>query len=98
SGMFARLGFSVAAFMDPEVMLIDEVLSVGDISFSRKCERKIQEIVAGDTSVLFVSHNLAAVRMICDRVIVLRAGRVAFDGPTVEAIHRYHELLSGDDA
>jgi lipopolysaccharide transport system ATP-binding protein len=94
SGMYARLGFSVAAFMDPDVLLIDEVLSVGDVAFSRKCERKIQEIVAGDTTVLFVSHNLAAVRMICDRVLLLRGGKVEFDGPTLAGVHKYHELLS----
>ncbi|HVJ81037.1 MAG TPA: Wzt carbohydrate-binding domain-containing protein, partial [Planctomycetia bacterium] len=97
SGMYARLGFSVAAFMDPDVLLIDEVLSVGDIAFSRKCERKIQEIVSGDTTVLFVSHNLAAVRMICERVIVLRAGEVIFDGPSGPAIHRYHEMLAEEE-
>jgi lipopolysaccharide transport system ATP-binding protein len=94
SGMYARLGFSVAAFMDPDVLLIDEVLSVGDVNFSRKCERKIAEIVAGDTTVLFVSHNLAAVRMICDRVLLLRGGKVEFDGPTLAGVHKYHELLS----
>jgi lipopolysaccharide transport system ATP-binding protein len=94
SGMYARLGFAVAAFMDPDVLLIDEVLSVGDIAFARKCERKIREIVAGDTTVLFVSHNLAAVRMICDRVLLLVGGRVAFDGPSSEGIHRYHEILA----
>lgn len=98
SGMFARLGFSVAAFMDPDVMLIDEVLSVGDIGFARKCERKIRDIVAGDTAVLFVSHNLTAVRMICSRVLVLKTGRVVFDGPPAEAIHAYHELLGGGEA
>ncbi len=94
SGMFARLGFAVAAFMEPDVLLIDEVLSVGDLAFARKCERKIMEIVGGDTAVLFVSHNLAAVRMICERVIVMQAGRVAFDGPAGDAIHRYHEILA----
>ena len=96
SGMYARLGFAVAAFMDPEVLLIDEVLSVGDLAFARKCERKIMDIVDGDTAVLFVSHNLAAVRMICERVIVMRGGRVAYDGPAADAIHRYHEFLAED--
>lgn len=93
SGMYARLGFSVAAFMDPDVLLIDEALSVGDLAFAQKCERKIQEIVSGDTTVLFVSHHLPAVRWICDRVIVLAGGRIEFDGPAEPAIHRYHEIL-----
>ncbi len=80
SGMYARLGFAVSAFMEPDVLLIDEVLSVGDLAFARKCEQKIKEICSGDTTVLFISHNLAAVRSICDRVIVLAGGEVRFDG------------------
>lgn len=93
SGMYARLGFSVAAFMDPDVLLIDEVLSVGDMSFARKCEKKTKEIASSNTTVLFVSHNLAAVRMICERVILLSGGRIQFDGNPQEAIQRYHEQI-----
>lgn len=91
SGMFARLGFAVAALMDPDVLLIDEVLSVGDRAFSEQCERKIHEILANGAAVLFVSHNLASVRMICDRVVVLENGRLTFEGPADDAIHHYHE-------
>ncbi|MBX9652385.1 ABC transporter ATP-binding protein [bacterium] len=97
SGMYARLGFAVAAFMEPDVLLIDEVLSVGDMAFSRRCEKKIKEIVSGDTTVLFISHNLAAVRTICDRVIVLSRGSVLFDGDPDEAIRVYHSLVSGGE-
>lgn len=97
SGMYARLGFAVAAFMDPDILLVDEVLSVGDMRFARRCEKKIQEIRASDTAVLFISHNMSAVRMMCDRVIVLNRGRVQFDGAPDEAIHKYHELLSQSD-
>ena len=97
SGMYARLGFAVAAFMEPDVLLIDEVLSVGDMAFARRCEKKIKEIVSGDTTVLFISHNLAAVRTICDRVMVLSRGQVIFDGDPDEAIRVYHSLVSGGE-
>lgn len=96
SGMYARLGFAVAAFMQPDVLLIDEVLSVGDMSFARKCENKIREIVSGETTVLFISHNLAAVRAICDRIVVLSAGQVAFDGDPDHAIRVYHDLVGSE--
>ncbi|MBY0588064.1 ABC transporter ATP-binding protein [bacterium] len=95
SGMYARLGFAVSAFMEPDVLLIDEVLSVGDLAFARKCEKKIKEICSGDTTVLFISHNLAAVRSICNRVIVLAGGEVRFDGPPDQAILMHHDLTTG---
>lgn len=94
SGMYARLGFSVAAFMDPDVLLLDEVLSVGDTAFAHKCERKVQEILSGDAAVLFISHNLSAVRVLCDRVLVMSRGQVVFEGAPDQAIHYYHEDLS----
>ena len=97
SGMYARLGFAVAAFMEPDVLLIDEVLSVGDLAFSRRCEKKIKDIVSGDTTVLFISHNLAAVRTICDRVIVLSRGAILFDGDPDEAVRVYHSLVNGGE-
>lgn len=97
SGMYARLGFSVAAFMNPDVLLIDEVLSVGDMNFARKCEQKIKQILSGDTTVVFISHNLAAVRTVCDRVLVLAGGRVVFDGDPDSAIRAYHEILGDAD-
>ena len=93
SGMYARLGFSVAAFMEPAVLLVDEVLSVGDMSFARKCEQKIDEIRRAGAAILFVSHNLSAVRRICDRVLVVNAGRIDTDADPARAIHRFHELV-----
>lgn len=97
SGMYARLGFAVAAFMNPDVLLIDEVLSVGDMNFARKCERKIKEILSGDTTVVFISHNLAAVRTVCDRVLVLAGGQVVFDGDPDPAIRAYHDVVGAGD-
>jgi hypothetical protein len=91
--MFARLGFAVAVFVDPDVLLIDEVLSVGDRAFTLRCEQKIQELRQAGTAILFVSHNLAAVRSICDRVLVLAGGKIVYSGKPEEAIRFYHQWM-----
>jgi len=93
SGMNARLGFAVAAHLDPDVLLIDEVLSVGDLSFQEKCYQRMQRFVRSGIAVVFVSHNLSAVSMLCDRVLVLRRGRVETLAPTEEAITTYATLM-----
>lgn len=93
SGMFARLGFAVAVFVDPDVLLIDEVLSVGDRAFTLRCEQKIHELRQSGTAILFVSHNLAAVRSICDRVLVLAGGKMVHAGKPDEAIRFYHQWM-----
>src|SRR4029077_254955 len=67
SGMYARLGFSVAAHVDPEILIVDEVLSVGDMQFQEKCLNRMREVVKSGTTVIFVSHNLQAVQMLCSR-------------------------------
>ena len=88
-GMFLRLGFAIAAHMDPDVLLIDEVLAVGDEAFQRRCEERIaQQIEAGATLVL-VSHDASLVERTCERVVVLDRGRVLFDGPTAEGLDVY---------
>jgi ABC-type polysaccharide/polyol phosphate transport system ATPase subunit len=93
SGMNARLGFAVAAHLDPDVLLIDEVLSVGDLSFQEKCYERMQRFVRSGIAVAFVSHNLSAVSMLCDRVLVLRRGAVATLAPTQEGITAYAGLV-----
>jgi lipopolysaccharide transport system ATP-binding protein len=93
SGMNARLGFAVAAHLDPDVLLIDEVLSVGDLSYQEKCFDRMQQFVQSGIPVVFVSHNLAAVSQLCDRVLVLRAGRVEALAPTQEAIALYAKIV-----
>jgi ABC-type polysaccharide/polyol phosphate transport system ATPase subunit len=93
SGMFLRLGFSIAAFLDADVLLIDEILAVGDEAFQRKCLRRISEQIAGGTTVVLVSHDARAIERVCERVIVLDAGRVVFDGPTAEGLLHYHRLM-----
>jgi ABC-type polysaccharide/polyol phosphate transport system ATPase subunit len=93
SGMNARLGFAVAAHLDPDVLLIDEVLSVGDLSFQEKCYERMQQFVKSGIAVVFVSHNLSAISMLCDRVLVLRRGTVAALAPTQDAITAYANLV-----
>jgi ABC-type polysaccharide/polyol phosphate transport system ATPase subunit len=97
SGMFVRLGFSIAAHLDADVLLIDEVLAVGDEAFQRKCLRRISEQIAAGTTVVLVSHDAGAIERVCERVVVLDAGRVMFDGPTAEGLLFYHRLMGSTD-
>jgi ABC-type polysaccharide/polyol phosphate transport system ATPase subunit len=92
SGMFARLGFAIAADVDPEILIIDEVLAVGDERFQAKCMERIRSIRAGGCTILYVSHAMDSVRELCSRVIVLHHGALVFDGPPEPAIERYREL------
>jgi ABC-type polysaccharide/polyol phosphate transport system ATPase subunit len=94
SGMFVRLGFAVAVAARPDVLLIDEVLAVGDVAFQAKCFDRMEEIRSQGTSVLVVSHNLNAVRLLCKRTLVLHNGEMKFLGETDAAISLYHELLA----
>lgn len=94
SGMFVRLGFAVAVHSRPTVLLVDEVLAVGDLAFQMKCFDRMMEIREAGTTIVAVSHNLNAVRNICDRVVVLHDGTVRYDGEPNGAISLYHELLS----
>ena len=90
SGMIVRLGFAVAAFLEPEILVVDEVLAVGDAEFQKKAIGKMQEVSRGEgRTVLFVSHNMAAVRSLCQRGIVLEKGEMAFDGTAEEAVEFY---------
>jgi lipopolysaccharide transport system ATP-binding protein len=89
SGMYMRLAFAVAAHLEPEVLVVDEVLAVGDAEFQRKCLGKMQDVSRGGRTVLFVSHNLAAVRALCSRAVWLDQGRVAFDGDVESCVDKY---------
>jgi ABC-type polysaccharide/polyol phosphate transport system ATPase subunit len=90
--MHARLGFSIAAHMDPDILLIDEALSVGDESFQRKCHERMQEFRARRKTIMIVSHNLAAVAALCDRVCLLVHGKVTSMGPPDLVLPQYQEL------
>ena len=94
SGMYMRLGFAIAAHLDVDVLLLDEVFAVGDEEFQRKCFGKIFEFKQRGGTIVFVSHDAAAVDRLCGRAVLLRDGEVAFDGPTREAITQYHRLLA----
>jgi ABC-type polysaccharide/polyol phosphate transport system ATPase subunit len=96
SGMFVRLGFAIAAHLDADVLLIDEVLAVGDEAFQRKCEQRIAAQVAAGATLVLVSHDAALVERTCARVVVLDGGRVAFDGPTAEGMPYYHHMMGTD--
>lgn len=93
SGMYARLGFSVAAHMEPDILIVDEVLGVGDYAFQAKGIAKMRSVLKGGATVLFVSHNLRAVADLCSRSILLTKGRLLKDGPTAEVIRTYLEQL-----
>jgi ABC-2 type transport system ATP-binding protein len=90
SGMSARLGFSVAAFADSDIFLADEALSVGDRPFKRKCIARMEEIKKEGRTLFYVSHAPGSVRKMCDRVLVLENGKLAYDGPTNEGIKFLH--------
>jgi ABC-type polysaccharide/polyol phosphate transport system ATPase subunit len=96
SGMYMRLGFSVAAHIRADVLLLDEVFAVGDEEFQRKCFGKIAEFKQRGGTIVFVSHDAAAVERLCDRAVLLRQGHVAFDGPTRDAVAAYRRLLADE--
>ena len=96
SGMYMRLGFAIAAHIEADVLLLDEVFAVGDEAFQRKCFGKIFEFKQRGGTIVFVSHDAVAVERLCDRAVLLQKGIVAFDGPTHEAIVAYRRLLAGE--
>lgn len=98
SGMLVRLGFAVAAHIDADVMLIDEVLAVGDEAFQRKCLRRIAERIEEGATLVLVSHSPATIERACRRVVVLDRGHVVYDGPTAHGLRFYHRLLGLEEA
>jgi len=97
SGMYVRLAFAVAAHLEPEILFIDEVLAVGDISFQKKCLSKMENVAHEGRTILFVSHDLGAVSRLCPRTIHLHRGTIAHDGPTDRAIASYVRQLPAAD-
>jgi ABC-type polysaccharide/polyol phosphate transport system ATPase subunit len=93
SGMYARLGFAVAVNLEPEILLIDEVLAVGDESFQKKCFAKMKQAKNKNVTIVFVSHNLDWIKLICDRVLLLKHGKIIADGPPRKVISAYHSQL-----
>ena len=96
SGMVVRLGFAIAAQVQPEVLLLDEVLAVGDLAFQQKCFKRIAELKQAGTTTIFISHNLEAVEKLCDRVVLLQHGQVVGEGEPAAMLRRYRdEAMSG---
>jgi lipopolysaccharide transport system ATP-binding protein len=93
SGMTVRLGFAIAAHLEPDILLVDEVLAVGDLAFKTKCQLRIQELKQNGVAIIFVSHNLHAISHVCSRGITMERGQMIFDGPTEEAIDIYRTSL-----
>jgi lipopolysaccharide transport system ATP-binding protein len=96
SGMYVRLAFAVAAHLQPEILVVDEVLAVGDASFQKKCLGKMQTVASGGRTVLFVSHNMAAISRLCTRAILLTHGRIAADGPVAKVAGIYAGGTNGE--
>ncbi len=94
SGMYMRLAFAVAAHLEPEILIVDEVLAVGDAAFQAKCLSRMRSLPESGRTILFVSHNMSAIRQLCERSLLLEAGRIAFDGPTDETVDLYQRSLA----
>jgi lipopolysaccharide transport system ATP-binding protein len=92
SGMYMRLAFAVAAHLEPEVLLVDEVLAVGDVGFQKKCLGKMRDVGRQGRTVLLVSHNMGAVLNLCERVILITNGQIQYEGETYEGVNSYHQL------
>jgi ABC-type polysaccharide/polyol phosphate transport system ATPase subunit len=97
SGMHVRLGFSIAAHLEPDILLLDEVLAVGDAAFQAKCLDRIAELRKAGRTIVFISHDLAAVYRLCDRALLLNHGRIAADGPPRQVIDEYQQMTFGND-
>ena len=97
AGMYMRLGFAIAVHLEPDVILLDEVFAVGDEAFQEKCMGKIFEFKSRGGTIVFVSHAAAAVELLCERSVLLRNGRVEYDGPTHDAMTLYHRMLAAEE-
>ena len=98
AGMYMRLGFSIAAHLDPDVLLLDEVFAVGDEAFQRKCIRRVLDLKERGRTILFVSHSAPAVERLCERALLLSAGELIEDGPARDAITRYQRMLAAEES
>lgn len=94
SGMYVRLAFAVAAHLEPEILIVDEVLAVGDAEFQKKCIGKMKDVAGHGRTVIFVSHNMAAVKMLCENAVVLSEGKIRMVAPTYKCIDVYHGAQS----
>lgn len=96
SGMYVRLGFSIAAHLHPDILLLDEVLAVGDAAFQAKCIKRISELKKSGTTIVFISHDLTSVELLCNRVLLLNEGKLAADGPPRDVISLYQQRCDSE--
>jgi ABC-type multidrug transport system ATPase subunit len=94
SGMYVRLGFSIAAHLDPDILLLDEVLAVGDAAFQEKCLKRIREMKESGTTIVFISHDLGAVERLCDRVLLMQRGEIVASGEPREIVAQYQAVAA----
>jgi lipopolysaccharide transport system ATP-binding protein len=97
SGMYVRLVFAVAAHLEPEILFVDEVLSVGDMNFQKKCLGKMSDVVGRGRTISFVSHQMNQIRRLCHRSLPIDAGQVRFDCPTQEVLAAYESMMLGGE-
>lgn len=97
SGMVAKLAFSIATIVNPKILIVDEILSVGDIKFQEKSKNKMMELIKGGTTVLYVSHSLESIKDLCDRVVWLEHGEVVKIGPAKKIIEEYYKAQMGKE-
>ena len=97
SGMYVRLGFAIAAHLDPDILLVDEVLAVGDAAFQIQCHERLNELRRAGTTMLFISHDLGSVEKLCDRVVLMQKGRLAASGSPHEIVEDYQRMASVSD-
>jgi len=93
SGMYVRLAFAVAAHLEPEILIVDEVLAVGDLSFQRKCMGRMRDVGRSGSTILFVSHNMSAIEALCTRAVLLDHGKIAMDGAVHDLVQEYHRRV-----
>ena len=96
SGMYVRLGFAIAAHLEPHILLVDEVLAVGDAEFQARCLQRIQELKTQGTTCLFISHDLTAIERLCDRAVLLERGEIAATGEPADVVATYHRRIIAD--
>ncbi len=93
SGMYMRLGFSVAIFTNPDILLVDEILAVGDVAFQKKCLKKLDEFRKNNVTIVFVSHDLNNIEEFCERVIYLEHGKIVYDGPVAKGLKKFKAAM-----
>ncbi|MDZ4835094.1 MAG: ABC transporter ATP-binding protein [Candidatus Melainabacteria bacterium] len=97
SGMVVRLAFSCATSVDPDILIVDEALAVGDIRFERKCRRRMDEMRARNKTIIFVSHNMRLVSKFCDKAVLLNNGQMIAEGPVTEIVPMYEKLMDSEE-